>query len=132
MRDAGEFFRLVAVAADDAAAVTEDPHDAAVLPVRAAVLVGQLQQAQDVVDHLDRNLVFDLGRRLGPMLRQRLEIRYEARPGTAFELVQHRSWMFCHALYLRVRLMKKPSEPPQPPSGPRDPLTSSRLRNATP
>ena len=43
MLDAGEFIRDVDVTADDAGAVTQDAHDAAVLPVGDLVFVGTLQ-----------------------------------------------------------------------------------------
>ena len=98
MGHARELLRHVAVATDDAAAVTEDADDAAVLPVRAAVLVGELHQAENVVNHVDRNLVIDFGCSFRAMFGQLLQVRHKARPRTTFQLVQHRGFVFCHYL----------------------------------
>ena len=96
---AGEHFRLVAVTADDAAAVTEHAHDAAVLPVRFFFLVGKFEHAEQVVGSVDRNLKFHVvgvGRSVFSFL---LDVGHEAGPRTSFELIQQRSWMFdCHCL----------------------------------
>jgi hypothetical protein len=53
MGHAGEILRLVAVAADNAAAVTENTHDAAVFPVGHTVFVGEFQYAQKVRETID-------------------------------------------------------------------------------
>ena len=48
MLDAGEFIRQVDVTADDAGAVTQDAHDAAMLPVGDLVFVRTLQLPQQI------------------------------------------------------------------------------------
>ncbi len=59
MGHTGEILGLVAVPADDAAAVTEDADDAAVLPVGGAVFVREFQNTQKVFHHILGNLKFD-------------------------------------------------------------------------
>ena len=49
MLHAGELFRQVGVTADDAGAVTQDAHDAAVLPVGDLVLIGTIQLPQQIL-----------------------------------------------------------------------------------
>jgi hypothetical protein len=73
----GIFLRHVAVTADDPAAVPEHAHDAAVLPVPDLLVVGLLQQTQEIS-----------GRRT--FLRGHLDFCDEARPGTLFQLVELR------------------------------------------
>ena len=53
---AGEHFGLVAVTADNAAAVTEHAHDAAVLPVRFPFFIGEFKHAEQVVGSVGGNL----------------------------------------------------------------------------
>ena len=98
MRDAGEFFGLVAVTADNAAAVAEHAHNAAVLPVGFLVFVGKFQHAQQIVGSLGGNLVIQSPGIGGANFRLLLDVGDEARPGAAFKLIQQRSRMFCHNL----------------------------------
>ncbi len=93
-----EQFRLVAVAADDAAAVPEHADDAAMLPVGRAVLEGQFQQAQQVVDDVHGDLEIDFLGVFRALFRLRLQVGHEARPRPAFKLVQQGSLVFCHYL----------------------------------
>jgi hypothetical protein len=51
--------RLVTVPADDAAAVSENAYDAAVLPVGSPVFVGEFNNAQEILGHFGRTLVID-------------------------------------------------------------------------
>ena len=99
VRHAGEHFRLVAVTADNAAAVTEHAHDAAVLPVRFLFLIGKFKHTEQVVGSVGGNLEFHVvgvGRSVFSFL---LDVGYEAGPRASFELIQQGSWMFdCHCL----------------------------------
>ena len=96
---AGEHFGLVAVTADNAAAVTEHAHDAAVLPVRFPFFIGEFKHAEQVVGSVGGNLKFHVvgvGRSVFSFL---LDVGHEAGPGASFELIQQGSWMFdCHCL----------------------------------
>ena len=94
----GKHFGLVAVPADNAAAVTENTDDAAVFPVGRAVLEGQLQNTQKVLDNIRGNLKFDAFFVLGPLFGLLLQVGHEARPRPGLKLVQQRGFMFCHLL----------------------------------
>jgi hypothetical protein len=76
----GNFFGLVAVAADNAAAVTENAHDAAVFPVGPAVLRKKAPDAQQVFDHVLGNLVFNIVLVFGANFGFLLQVGHEARP----------------------------------------------------
>jgi hypothetical protein len=89
---------LIAVTADDAAAVAEHADDPAVLPVGRAVFEGELQQPQQVVDDIDRDLEFDFLGVLRALFGQLLHVGHEARPWPAFKLVQQGGFVFCHYL----------------------------------
>jgi hypothetical protein len=52
--------RLIAVPADDAASVSENPDDAAVLPVGSLVFIRQLDHAQEILGHFGRTLEIDV------------------------------------------------------------------------
>ena len=92
----GKLLGLIAVPADDAAAVPENTDDAAVFPVGSAVLIGQFEHAQEVLDHILGDLKFNIFCIFCPYLGMLLQIRHEAGPGPAFELVQHRGFVFRH------------------------------------
>ena len=97
-RYAGELFGLVAVTADNAAAVTEHAHDAAVLPVGFLVFVRKFHDAQQVVGSVTGNLIIQALSVLGSAFGKLLDIRYKAGPGPGFELVQQGGCMFRHCL----------------------------------
>ena len=67
MGHAGKFFRLVAVAADNTAAVTENTHDTAVFPVGHAVFEREFQYTQKVIYAVLGDLEFHVFRVLGPV-----------------------------------------------------------------
>jgi hypothetical protein len=82
---AGEQVGHVGVTADDAAAVSQNAHDTAVLPVALLVFVGELELPQEV------GTGFITG------FRRFFDIRNEARPRPLSQLVEHRSVMhFSH------------------------------------
>jgi len=94
VRHAGEHFGLVAVTADNAAAVTEHTHDAAVLPVCFHFVVGKLKHTQKVFRAVHRDLILNIvgiGRAMRSFL---LDIGYKARPWTGFKLIQLRRCEF--------------------------------------
>ena len=93
---AGELFGLVAVPADNAAAVTEHAHDAAVFPVGFLVVVGKLQHAQQVFGAVRRDLIVKTLGIFGPRGRFLFDVGHKARPGAAFKLVQLGGCIFRH------------------------------------
>ncbi len=98
MGDGRVLFLQVTVPADDAAAVSHDADDTAVLPVADLLMVGPLQEPEELVALL-LALVGHL-----------LDLCDEAGPGSLFQLVQHRSTSFgiCHRrLPFRLGLMAK-------------------------
>ena len=95
---AGELFGLVAVTADNAAAVTEHADDAAVLPVRFLVFVGQFHDAKQILRSVAGNLIVKTLSVLSAAFGKLLKIRNKAGPRTGFELVQQGSCMFRHCL----------------------------------
>jgi len=95
---AGELFGLVAVAADDATAITEHAHDAAVFPVGLFVLVGEFQHAEQVFSAIDRDLVVQPLGVGGPVRGFLFDVGHEAGPWPGFELVQQGSLVFRHLL----------------------------------
>ncbi len=96
--DPRELLGLIAVTPDDAAAVAEDADNAAMLPVGRAVFEGELQQSQQVVDDIDRDLEVDFLGVLRALFSQLLHVGHEARPWPAFKLVQQGGFVFCHYL----------------------------------
>ena len=93
---AGELFGLVAVTADDAAAVTEHAHDAAVLPVGFLFFVGKFQHTEQVFGGVSGDLIVQpvrIGRAVSRFL---FDVGHEARPGAGFKLVQQGGCMFRH------------------------------------
>ena len=95
---AGELFGLVAVTADNAAAVTEHTDDTAVLPVGFLVFVGQFHDAKQVLSGVAGNLVVKTLSVLSAAFSKLLDVRNKAGPRTGFELVQQGSCMFRHCL----------------------------------
>ena len=98
MGHAGELFGLVAVTADNAAAVTEHADDAAVLPVGFLVFVGKFHNAQQIFGSVAGNLIIQALSVLSSAFGKLLDIRYKAGPGPGFELVQQGGCMFRHCL----------------------------------
>jgi hypothetical protein len=98
MRHARERLRLVAIATDNTAALTEYADDSAVLPMGAAVLERKFQNAQEVLHNILGNLEFNIRFVFCPHFGLLLEIRHKARPWPAFKLVQQRGFVFCHYL----------------------------------
>jgi len=96
MGDTREFFGLVAVTADDAAAVAEHAHDAAVLPMGLFFLEGQLQDTQQILGAIGRCLIVDAFGVFRPEFRLLLNVGHEAGPRAAFQLVQQRGRVFRH------------------------------------
>ena len=95
---AGELFGLVAVTADDAAAVPKDADDAAVLPVSLLVLVGELQHAEQIAWAINGDLIIQAIRIGGPVSGFLFDVGHEAGPRPAFELVQQGGLVFRHLL----------------------------------
>ena len=93
---AGEHFGLVAVTADNAAAVTEHTHDTAVLPVCFHFVVGKLKHTQKVFRAVHRDLIIKTLGVLGPIGRLLFDVGHKARPRAAFKLVQQGGCMFRH------------------------------------
>ena len=94
MGHTGEHFGLVAVTADNAAAVTEDTHDATVFPVCLHVLVAQFKKAKQIFTAVLGNLIIQSvggSCAMGGLL---FDVRHNARPGALFELVQQRGLKF--------------------------------------
>ena len=88
----GELLGLVAISTDDSTAVTEYANDAAVLPVRDLVHIGQFQHSQKIVGCVLQEL-FSVFRLL-------LDIGYKTGPRPAFEFIKHRGAVFCHKRFL--------------------------------
>ena len=86
---AGEHFGLVAVTADNAAAVTEDTDDAAVLPVGFLIVVAELEKAKQVFAAVLRDLIVEIVLVGFTALSLLFDVGHNARPGAGFELVQH-------------------------------------------
>ena len=95
---AGELFGLVAVTADDAAAVTEYAHDPAVFPVGFTFFVRKFKHAQQVFGGVGGNLVVEPFRIRRTISSSLLDVGHKAGPGPGFELVQQGGFMFCHCL----------------------------------
>jgi hypothetical protein len=77
----GEKVGTIAIAADDASAITQHTYDAAVLPVPLFVFIGPFHYAQEVLTHgLPRGYLSD--------------VRNEAWPGPLFQLVQQGGLVF--------------------------------------
>ena len=93
---AGEHFGLVAVTANNAAAVTEHADDAAVLPVCFHFVVGKLKHTQKVFRAVHRDLIIKTLGVLGPIGRLLFDVGHKARPRAAFKLVQQGGCMFRH------------------------------------
>ena len=88
LADVRELLGHVGVAADDAAAVALHAHDAAVLPVAHLVLVGLLEEPQQIVGH-------------GVLLARALDLGHEAGPRTLLQLVELGGFsLFCHNFLL--------------------------------
>jgi hypothetical protein len=88
VRNAGEQAGLIAISSDDAAAVAEDSHDSAVLPVGDFVYIRKFQYAQKIVGRVFEN-VFTFFRLL-------LDIGNEAWPRALFQFIKHRGIVFSH------------------------------------
>jgi hypothetical protein len=89
---AGKFIRQVGIATDDAGAVSQHTHDAAVLPVSDFFFVGSLKLPQQVSDL----------RFLGG---QTLQILNKAGIWTGFQLIQQ--WGFVHEVLLLTEMVPK-------------------------
>ena len=96
VRHAREHLGLVAVAADDAAAVTEHADDAAVLPVRFPFLVGKFKHAEQVFGAIRGDLVVDVVGVLDSVRGFLLDVGHKAGPWPGLKLIQLRGWMFSH------------------------------------
>ena len=90
-------FQCVSLA-DNAAAVTEHAHDAAVLPVRFLVFIGKFHDTQQILGGIAGNLIIQALSVFGSARGKLLDIRYKAGPGPGFELVQQGGCMFRHCL----------------------------------
>ena len=80
--------------ADNAAAVTEHAHDAAMLPVGFLFIIGKLKHSQQVFGAVHRDLIFNrigVGRTVRGLL---FDIGHKTRPGAGFKLVQLRRCEF--------------------------------------
>ena len=86
---AGEHFRLVAVTADNAAAVTENADDAAVFPVGFLVVVAELKKAKKIFAAVLRDLIVKVVLVGLTALSLLFDVGHNTRPGAGFELVQH-------------------------------------------
>ncbi len=126
-RDAGEHFGLVAITADNAAAVTEHAHDAAVFPVGFLFVIGKLHQPEKIFEAVRRNLVVKIFRVFGALLGFRLDVRDEARPGAFFQLVKFGCLKFCHyhtsngCSREAARAFPQGNHPPRSAAGPKAP-----------
>ena len=98
MGHARKFFRLVAVTTDNAAAVTKHAHDAAVFPMGLAVLKRQFENTQKVFNDIHRDLELDFFLVFCPCCGILLQIVHEARPRSAYKLIQQGGFMFRHRL----------------------------------
>ncbi len=96
--NAGEHFGLVTVPADNAAAVSEHAHDAAVFPVSFTFVVGKLKNPKKVFGGVRGDLVIQPLGIFRPHGRLLLDVGHEAGPGPGFELVQLGGCMFRHCL----------------------------------
>ena len=94
----GELFRLVAVTADNAAAVTEHADDTAVFPVGFTFFVGKFQHSQQIFRSVGGNLIVKPFRVRRTISSRLLDVGHKAGPGPGFELVQQGGCMFCHCL----------------------------------
>ncbi len=86
------------MAADNAAAVAEDTHDAAVLPVGGTIGKGKFQDTQQVFHDVLRNLEFDVFRVFGANFSLLFHVGHKAWPRPGLKLVQQRRCVFCHRL----------------------------------
>ena len=84
MRNTGEHLGLIAISADNAAAITEYTDNTTVFPVGPTVFERKLEYTQNVFDHIDRDLIFDVIWIFGPSLGLLLQVGHEAGPGSGF------------------------------------------------
>ena len=84
MGDTRKHLRLVAVTADNAAAVTEYADDAAVFPMGPSVHKGQFENTKNIFHNILRNLIFDVVFIFCSRCGLLLEIGHETRPRPRF------------------------------------------------
>ncbi len=82
VRYAWELFRLVAVTADNAAAVTENANDTAVFPVSFTVVVRQFKNAKEIFRCINWNLIVKTFWILSTFSSSLFNVRYETWPWT--------------------------------------------------
>jgi hypothetical protein len=96
--DGRKFFLQVRVAADDPASITENTHDAAMLPVGFAVVKRELELAQ----HVLHNISFDKHAvvcELSSVKGAAFGIRHKAWPGAFFKLIKIRDFMLTFEIF---------------------------------